>query len=99
MSVSVPSPLSRRAVIRFAVAVAAAGVLAPLARRVALAADPRLGQLWRCSSSECPGYEYDPMLGDPDSGIAPGTAFQDLSADWYCPRCGAGKVEFRMISR
>ena len=24
------------------------------------------------------GYEYDPAAGDPDSGIAPGTAFEDL---------------------
>ena len=24
------------------------------------------------------GYVYDPQLGDPDNGIAPGTAFKDL---------------------
>ena len=28
------------------------------------------------------GYEYDPAAGDPDSGIAPGTAFEDLPEDW-----------------
>ena len=31
------------------------------------------------------GYEYDPAAGDPDSGIAPGTAFEDLPEDWVCP--------------
>ena len=40
------------------------------------------------------GYEYDPTVGDPDSGIAPGTAFEDLHADWVCPLCGVGKDEF-----
>ena len=24
------------------------------------------------------GYEYDPAVGDPDNGIAPGTAFEDV---------------------
>jgi len=24
------------------------------------------------------GYEYDPAVGDPDSGIKPGTPFEDL---------------------
>ncbi|MBP5327965.1 MAG: rubredoxin [Bacteroidales bacterium] len=32
--------------------------------------------------------------GDPDSGIAPGTAFEDLPADWSCPLCGVGKDDF-----
>lgn len=40
------------------------------------------------------GYEYDPAVGDPDNGIAPGTAFEDLPADWVCPLCGVGKEEF-----
>ena len=37
------------------------------------------------------GYVYDPEVGDPDSGIAPGTAFEDLPEDWVCPICGVGK--------
>ena len=41
------------------------------------------------------GYEYDPAVGDPDNGIAPGTAFADLPADWVCPLCGIGKDEFK----
>ena len=36
------------------------------------------------------GYVYDPAVGDPDNGIAPGTAFEDLPADWVCPLCGVG---------
>ncbi len=40
------------------------------------------------------GYEYDPAAGDPDSGIAPGTAFEDLPEDWVCPVCGASKADF-----
>lgn len=40
------------------------------------------------------GYEYDPAVGDPDNGIAPGTAFEDLPDDWVCPICGLGKEVF-----
>ena len=39
-------------------------------------------------------YEYDPDIGDPDNGIAPGTAFEDLPDDWVCPVCGAEKEDF-----
>ncbi len=40
------------------------------------------------------GYVYDPEKGDPDNGIEPGTAFEDLPEDWVCPICGAGKEDF-----
>jgi rubredoxin len=40
------------------------------------------------------GYYYDPAVGDPDAGIAPGTAFESLPEDWVCPQCGVGKDEF-----
>jgi len=40
------------------------------------------------------GYVYDPIMGDPDSGIAPGTPFEQIPADWVCPECGAGKDNF-----
>ena len=40
------------------------------------------------------GYVYDPEKGDPDHGIAPGTAFADLPADWACPDCGVSKEDF-----
>ena len=40
------------------------------------------------------GYVYDPAQGDPDNGVAAGTAFDDLPDDWVCPVCGAGKEDF-----
>ena len=40
------------------------------------------------------GYIYDPEAGDPDGGIEPGTAFEDIPGDWLCPICGVGKEEF-----
>ena len=40
------------------------------------------------------GYVYAPAEGDPDGGIAPGTAFEDLPDDWVCPLCGVGKEDF-----
>lgn len=40
------------------------------------------------------GYVYDPEKGDPDQGIAPGTAFADLPDDFACPECGVGKESF-----
>ncbi|HXX81026.1 MAG TPA: rubredoxin, partial [Thermodesulfovibrionales bacterium] len=35
--------------------------------------------------------------GDPDTGIEPGTAFEDLPDDWVCPRCGVTKDMFEKI--
>lgn len=43
------------------------------------------------------GYVYDPAVGDPDNGIEPGTAFEDLPEDWLCPLCGVGKDEFSKV--
>ncbi|MDR2912166.1 MAG: rubredoxin [Alistipes sp.] len=40
------------------------------------------------------GWEYDPAVGDPDSGVAAGTAFEDIPDDWSCPVCGASKSDF-----
>ena len=37
---------------------------------------------------------YDPAQGDPDTGIAPGTRFEDIPDDWVCPDCGATKADF-----
>jgi rubredoxin len=42
------------------------------------------------------GYVYNPEEGDPDSGIEPGTAFEDIPEDWVCPLCGAGKEDFEL---
>jgi len=43
------------------------------------------------------GYEYDPEQGDPDGGIEPGTAFEDIPDDWVCPLCGAAKSDFEAV--
>jgi len=44
---------------------------------------------------EC-AYVYDPERGDPENGIEPGTAFDDLPEDWVCPVCGVGKDSFSL---
>lgn len=40
------------------------------------------------------GYVYDPALGDPEAGIAPGTLFDELPEGWVCPICRASKSQF-----
>lgn len=40
------------------------------------------------------GYVYDPEKGDPDSGVKPGTPFEEIPDDWVCPVCGADKSQF-----
>lgn len=40
------------------------------------------------------GYIYNPEQGDPDGGIAPGTAFEDIPDDWACPICSVDKSMF-----
>lgn len=44
------------------------------------------------------GYIYDPEAGDPDGGIAPGTAFEDIPDDWVCPVCGVSKDNFSLYT-
>ncbi len=39
-------------------------------------------------------YVYDPQVGDPDSGVSAGTAFEAVPEDWVCPICGADKSAF-----
>jgi len=51
-------------------------------------------QKYMCSDCD---FEYDPAVGDPSQGIAPGTAFEDLPDTWTCPECGAAKSEFYPI--
>ncbi|TBW40062.1 rubredoxin [Siculibacillus lacustris] len=50
-------------------------------------------KVWRCQTNEC-GWIYNPAVGDPDHGIPPGTAFEDLPATWTCPNCGAEKASY-----
>ncbi len=51
-------------------------------------------QLYQCTVC---GLIYDPEEGDPDSGIAPGTAFEDIPDNWTCPICGVTKSDFKPI--
>ena len=51
-------------------------------------------QLYQCTVC---GLIYDPEEGDPDSGIAPGTAFEDIPDNWTCPVCGVTKNDFKPI--
>jgi len=39
-------------------------------------------------------YIYDPLVGDPDGGIQPGTPFEKIPDNWVCPICGADKSQF-----
>ena len=43
------------------------------------------------------GYIYDPAVGDPDNGIEPGTAWEDVPEDFLCPLCGVGKDQFSEV--
>ena len=54
-------------------------------------AETTISQKWICESC---GLIYDPAEGDPDGGIAPGTNFEQIPDDWFCPVCGARKKDF-----
>ena len=49
---------------------------------------------WECVC----GYIYDPVLGDPDNDVAPGTPWEEVPEDWLCPVCGLGKDAFTELS-
>ncbi len=40
------------------------------------------------------GWVYDEEEGCPDSGIAPGTKWEDVPEDFECPLCFVGKDQF-----
>ena len=50
---------------------------------------------YRCVVCE---WIYDPAVGDPDGGIAPGTPFEEIPDDWACPVCGVDKSTGRIFS-
>ena len=43
------------------------------------------------------GWVYDEAAGLPDEGIAPGTRWADVPADWRCPLCDVGKEDFALV--
>jgi len=49
--------------------------------------------MYKYKCKQC-GYVYDPVKGDAENNIKPGTEFDDLPDDWVCPICGAGKENF-----
>ncbi|WP_374240330.1 rubredoxin [Zoogloea sp.] len=44
------------------------------------------------------GFIYREEDGLPKEGIAPGTRWEDIPANWACPDCGARKEDFKMIA-
>ncbi|MGE4239150.1 rubredoxin [Ramlibacter sp.] len=44
------------------------------------------------------GFIYDEATGMPEDGIAAGTRWADVTADWFCPDCGADKSDFEMVA-
>ncbi len=50
--------------------------------------------VWMKFICEVCGLIYDEAVGDPDSGLAPGTRFADIPDDWACPICGVSKADF-----
>ena len=43
------------------------------------------------------GYVYDEAVGDADSGIAPGTPWENVPEDYLCPLCMVGKEFFNPV--
>ncbi len=67
----------------------AAGAAVPLA--------PETDLPWRQYICRACGLIYDEAEGDPDSGLPPGTRFEDIPEDWSCPLCGVGKADFELL--
>ena len=44
------------------------------------------------------GYEYDPLVGDEENEVKPGTEFKDLPEGWTCPDCGEPAENFIEIT-
>lgn len=56
-------------------------------------------EAWREYICNACGYVYDEREGDVDSGLAPGTRFEDIPDDWYCPICGVTKADFVLLNK
>ena len=54
----------------------------------------REARTWMCLIC---GWIYDEAAGDPEHGIAAGTAWADIPMNWTCPECGARKEDFEMV--
>lgn len=54
---------------------------------------------WKQYLCRACGLIYDEEKGDPDSGLAPGTRFEDIPDDWECPLCGVTKTDFELFEK
>ena len=88
--------LTRRGFLAFAKGAALVGLTALLrpanAREPIYSSNPDARYI--CIEPDCSPYIYDPVVGDPDRGVPPGTSFQDVPDDWTCPDCDAMKWRF-----
>ncbi|MEC4812460.1 MAG: rubrerythrin family protein [Scytonema sp. PMC 1069.18] len=82
------TPIENHHANRYTEALQALDGVAPVQK--AASSDPAT-QKWICRKCS---MIYDPVIGDPDSGIAPGTPFEAIPEDWECPICGASKKTF-----
>lgn len=89
-----PSPAAKVADMYEDVTVVAETSRNGLTEAIAVAIEEDEEALQRYVCIPC-GWIYDPVEGDPDSGIAPGTPFKDIPDDWTCPACGVGKEYFK----
>ena len=51
-------------------------------------------KVWQCTVCD---VIYDEAEGWPEEGIAAGTRWADVPADWTCPECGVAKADFQMV--
>ena len=47
-------------------------------------------QRWFCPCN----WMYDPAVGEPSQGVAPGTPWEKLPAGFHCPKCGVDSRGF-----
>jgi len=71
--------------------------ITPKAAPTYIKKEEKVSRLAKYRCTVC-GYIYNPEKGDPDGGIKPGTAFEEIPDDWVCPVCGAAKNEFEKVT-
>ena len=69
----------------------------PIIHSLSLFLVRRRAQLMKAYMCVICGYLYEEEKGDPTSGIAAGTRWEDVPLSWRCPDCGAGKEDFEMV--
>jgi alkylation response protein AidB-like acyl-CoA dehydrogenase/rubredoxin len=65
-------------------------------KKATILKEPSHWDLYVCGGC---GYEYDPMTGDADGGVSPGTTFKALPEEWTCPVCGEEKDGFIKVEK